>query len=85
MSIATFTVVHVVISLIAIAARAPSPARACSRKAAGSISGTPLFLLFDHTDDRDRLSSSPSPCFTPALGVGIVSSVALAHCAAGAL
>ncbi len=75
MSIATFTVVHVVISLIAIAAGAV----ACARMLEGRQLDTSnsLFLLFTVLTTVTGFLF-PITVFTPALGVGIVSSVALA-------
>jgi len=75
MSITTFTVVHVVISLIAIAAGAI----ACARM----LEGRPLdrwssvFLLFTVLTTVTGFLF-PITVFTPAIGVGIVSAVALA-------
>lgn len=75
MSIATFTVVHVVISLIAIAAGAV----ACARMLAGRKPGAwnSMFLLFTVLTTLTGFLF-PITAFTPAIGVGIVSSVALA-------
>ena len=75
MSITTFTVVHVVISLIAIAAGAIARAR--------MLEGRPLdtwnsvFLLFTVLTTVTGFLF-PITVFTPAIGVGIVSAVALA-------
>jgi hypothetical protein len=75
MSIATFTVVHVVISLIAIAAGAV----ACARMLAGRKldAWNSMFLLFTVLTTLTGFLF-PTTAFTPAIGVGIVSSVALA-------
>ena len=75
MSIATFTVVHVVISLIAIAAGAV----ACERMLEGRRLGgwNSVFLLCTVLTTVTGFLF-PITVFTPALGVGIVSSVALA-------
>lgn len=75
MSIATFTIVHVVISLIAIAAGAV----ACARMLEGRRLDTwnSVFLLFTVLTTVTGFLF-PITVFTPALGVGIVSSVALA-------
>lgn len=74
MPIATFTVVHVVISLIAIAAGAV----ACARMLEGRRLDTwnSVFLLFTVLTTVTGFLF-PITVFTPALGVGIVSSVAL--------
>lgn len=75
MSIATFTVLHVVISLIAIAAGAV----ACARMLEGRPLDTwnSVFLLFTVLTTVTGFLF-PITVFTPAIGVGIVSSIALA-------
>lgn len=75
MSIATFTVVHVVISLIAIVAGAV----ACARMLDGRrLDGwNSMFLLFTVLTTLTGFLF-PIIAFTPAIGVGIVSSAALA-------
>ncbi len=75
MSLATFTVVHVVISLIAIAAGAV----ACARMLGGRRLDwwNAVFLLFTVLTTVTGFLF-PITAFTPAIGVGIVSSVALA-------
>lgn len=75
MSIATFTVVHVVISLIAIAAGAI----ACARMLEGRRLDTwnSVFLLFTVLTTVTGFLF-PITVFTPALGVGIVSMITLA-------
>ncbi len=75
MSIATFTIAHVVISLVAIAAGAV----ACARMLEGRRLDTwnSVFLLFTVLTTVTGFLF-PITVFTPALGVGIVSSVALA-------
>ncbi len=75
MSIATFTIVHVVISLIAIAAGAV----ACARMLEGRPLDTwnSVFLLFTVLTTVTGFLF-PITVFTPAIGVGIVSAVALA-------
>ena len=74
MSIATFTVVHVVISLIAIAAGAV----ACARMLEGRrLDGwNTVFLLFTVLTTVTGFLF-PFTGFTPAIGVGIVSGIAL--------
>ncbi len=75
MSIATFTVVHVVISLIAIA----SGAVACARMLEGRrLDGWNSVFLLGTILTTLTGFLFPITVFTPALGVGIVSSVALA-------
>lgn len=75
MSIATFTVVHVVISLIAIA----SGAVACARMLEGRrLDGWNAVFLLGTILTTLTGFLFPITVFTPALGVGIVSSVALA-------
>ena len=75
MSVATFTVLHVVISLIAIAAGAV----ACARMLEGRPLDTwnSVFLLFTVLTTVTGFLF-PITVFTPAIGVGIVSSIALA-------
>ena len=75
MSIAAFTLVHVVISLVAIAAGAV----ACARMLEGRrLDGwNSVFLLFTVLTTVTGFLF-PITVFTPAIGVGIVSSVALA-------
>ena len=74
MSIATFTVVHVVISLIAIAAGAV----ACARMLEGRRLDTwnSVFMLFTVLTTVTGFLF-PITVFTPAIGVGIVSGVTL--------
>lgn len=75
MSIATFTIVHVIISLIAIAAGAV----ACARMLEGRRLDTwnSVFLLFTVLTTVTGFLF-PITVFTPALGVGIVSMIILA-------
>ena len=75
MSIATFTLVHVVISLIAIAAGAVACARMLEGRSLDAWNS--VFLLFTVLTTVTGFLF-PITVFTPALGVGIVSSVALA-------
>jgi hypothetical protein len=75
MSITTFTVVHVVISLIAIAAGAIACARMLEGRPLDTWSS--VFLLFTVLTTVTGFLF-PITVFTPAIGVGIVSAVALA-------
>jgi hypothetical protein len=75
MSITTFTVVHVVISLIAIAAGAIACARMLEGRPLATWSS--VFLLFTVLTTVTGFLF-PITVFTPAIGVGIVSAVALA-------
>jgi hypothetical protein len=75
MSITTFTVVHVVISLIAIAAGAIACARMLEGRPLATWSS--VFLLFTVLTTVTGFLF-PITVFTPAISVGIVSAVALA-------
>lgn len=75
MSVATFTVVHVVISLIAIVAGAVACARMLEGRRLDAWNS--VFLLCTILTTVTGFLF-PITAFTPAIGVGIVSSVALA-------
>ena len=75
MSIASFTIVHVVISLIAIVAGAVACARMLEGRRLDAWNS--VFLLFTVLTTATGFLF-PITVFTPAIGVGIVSAIALA-------
>lgn len=75
MSIATFTIVHVIVSLIAIAAGAVASARMLEGRRLDAWNS--VFLLGTVLTTLTGFLF-PITAFTPAIGVGILSSVALA-------